>query len=99
MECPNDIISLKGIGEKTAKLFYRMGIHTTEELLFHYPKDYQVFEMPIKASQAQDGALVTIELFLPAAFSWKRCGAFPSAQEQAVTDRTGFPLRILTLLT
>ena len=72
MECPNDIISLKGIGEKTAKLFYRMGIHTTEELLFHYPKDYQVFEMPIKASQAQDGALVTIELFLPAAFSWKK---------------------------
>ncbi|MDE6202389.1 MAG: DEAD/DEAH box helicase, partial [Lachnospiraceae bacterium] len=72
MECPNDIISLKGIGEKTAKLFYRMGIHSTADLLCHYPRDYQIFEMPVKIAQAPEGGLVTLELFLPAAFSWKK---------------------------
>lgn len=72
MECPSDIISLKGIGEKTAKLFYRMGIHSTADLLCHYPRDYQVFEMPVKIAQAPEGGLVTLELFLPASFSWKK---------------------------
>ena len=72
MECPNDIISLKGIGEKTAKLFYRMGIHTTAELLCHYPRDYQVFEMPVRIAQAPEDTPVTLELFLPASFSWKK---------------------------
>ncbi len=36
-----DITALKGIGEKSAGLFNRLGIATTEELLRYYPKDYE----------------------------------------------------------
>ena len=74
MKYLDDVINLKGIGEKTAKLFYRMGIHNTEELLLHYPRDYQSFKQPGKIAQAQKGSEepVTLELFLPSAFKWKK---------------------------
>ncbi|MBD5547429.1 MAG: ATP-dependent DNA helicase RecG [Lachnospiraceae bacterium] len=72
MKCSDDIIRLKGIGEKTAKLFYRIGIHTTEDLLFYYPRDYQTFAPPIKIGEAAKDEVVTLELFLPASFKWKK---------------------------
>lgn len=72
MKYSEDIINLKGIGEKTAKLFYKVGIHTTEDLLFYYPRDYQCYEAPKKIMQAVENEIVTLELFLPAAFKWKK---------------------------
>jgi len=39
-----DILSLKGIGEKTAKLFYKLNIHTIGDLLRFYPRDYDQIE-------------------------------------------------------
>ncbi len=72
MKYSDDIIRLKGIGEKTAKLFHRMGIYTVEDLIFHYPRDYQVFAPPVKMAEASNGETVTLELFLPAAFQWKK---------------------------
>lgn len=72
MKCSDDIIRLKGIGEKTARLFYRIGIRTTEDLLFYYPRDYQVFAPPVKISEAAREETVTLELALPASFKWKK---------------------------
>lgn len=72
MKHSEDIINLKGIGEKTAKLFYRLGIHTTDELLCYYPRNYESYQAPVKIANAAEGENVTLELFLPAAFKWKR---------------------------
>ena len=72
MKYSEDIINLKGIGEKTAKLFYKTGVHTIEELLHYYPRDYQSYDAPVKISQSAQGETVTLELFLPAAFKWKK---------------------------
>ncbi|MDE5909363.1 MAG: ATP-dependent DNA helicase RecG [Lachnospiraceae bacterium] len=72
MKYLDDIIRLKGIGEKTAKLFYRIGIHTCSDLLLYYPRDYQVFDPPVKIAEAEDKETVTLELFLPASFKWKK---------------------------
>ena len=55
-----DITSLKGIGEKTAKLFARLGITTTEELLYYYPRDYDKFEAPVMISEAPVGERAAI---------------------------------------
>lgn len=52
MKYSDDIINLKGIGEKTAKLFYKLGIFTIKDLLFYYPKNYQRFEEPVKIAKA-----------------------------------------------
>ena len=35
-----EITALKGIGEKTAKLFYRLGITEAEDLLRYHPRRY-----------------------------------------------------------
>lgn len=72
MKHSEDVINLKGIGEKTAKLFYRLGIHTTEELLCYYPRNYESYQNPVKIANAVDGETVTLELFLPSAFKWKK---------------------------
>lgn len=42
-----DLNNLKGIGEKTEKLFYKAGIEKVNDLLRYYPKYYDVFEEPV----------------------------------------------------
>jgi ATP-dependent DNA helicase RecG len=40
------IIEVKGIGEKTEKLFQKLGVTTTDELLEFYPRNYDRYEPP-----------------------------------------------------
>lgn len=39
-----NITAVKGIGEKTAKLFQKIGVETVEELLHYYPRAYDEFK-------------------------------------------------------
>ena len=55
-----DITALKGIGEKSAGLFNRLGIATTEELLRYYPKDYEQFRAPYLIADAPAGERTAI---------------------------------------
>ncbi|MFQ9515259.1 MAG: ATP-dependent DNA helicase RecG [Eubacterium sp.] len=38
---------IKGIGEKTEKLFYKAGVNRVEDLLAYYPRYYDIFEEPV----------------------------------------------------
>lgn len=59
---PQDSITvIKGIGEKTAKTFEKLGISTVEQLLEHYPRSYEVFEPPVPITTIQEGNVVSIE--------------------------------------
>ena len=40
MSSDSDIKFLKGVGPSLAKRFYAMGIHTTKDLLFYFPRAY-----------------------------------------------------------
>ena len=40
------IETLKGIGEKTAKLFEKVGIRTIDDLLHYYPRGYDTYGEP-----------------------------------------------------
>ena len=42
-----DLNNLKGIGEKTEKLFYKAGVEKVKDLLRYYPRYYDVFEEPV----------------------------------------------------
>lgn len=42
-----DLNNLKGIGEKTEKLFYKAGIEKVNDLLRYYPRYYDIFEEPV----------------------------------------------------
>ena len=39
-----DLTELKGIGEKSAKLYSKLGINTVEDALFYFPRDYITYE-------------------------------------------------------
>ncbi len=45
------VTSLKGIGDKTAKLFGKLGVETVEELLHYYPRAYDTFREPQPISE------------------------------------------------
>lgn len=47
MNTASPITALKGIGEKTAALFHRVGVDTVGELLSYYPRTYDVYERPV----------------------------------------------------
>ena len=52
---------LKGIGEKTGKLFRKMGIGTVDELLRFYPRDYDAFQDPLPIGQLKEQAVNAVE--------------------------------------
>lgn len=52
---------LKGIGEKTEKLFHKMNIDTVADLLLYFPREYAVYEEPISIAEAEEGKTVTIQ--------------------------------------
>ena len=39
-----ELTALKGIGEKSAKLYSKLGIDTVEDALFYFPRDYITYE-------------------------------------------------------
>ncbi len=61
MELNSDIKVLKGVGEKTAMLFEKMGISTVKDLLEHYPRDYDAFEKPVSICDVRLGKVVAVE--------------------------------------
>lgn len=42
----HDLKTIKGIGEKTEKLFEKAGVFNTEDLLSYYPRNYDIYEPP-----------------------------------------------------
>ncbi len=54
------ISDLKGIGDKTEKLFQKLHIDTVGDLLRYYPRSYEIYEKPILIQEAQEGQIVTV---------------------------------------
>lgn len=60
MEYNTPIIKLKGVGEKTCKLFEKLDIRTVGELLACYPRDYDTFRDPVRISEAAPGEVCAV---------------------------------------
>ena len=56
--------TLKGIGEKTGKLFERLGILTVGELLAYYPRAYDTYEAPVAIGQLKEQTVMAVEAAL-----------------------------------
>ena len=46
MNISDNIITIKGIGEKTAQAFNKLQIYTIKDLLFHFPRRYVTYPTP-----------------------------------------------------
>ena len=51
---------LKGVGEKTEKLFQKIGITTTDDLLHYYPRNYDEYEEPEEIGSLKENTVAAI---------------------------------------
>lgn len=54
------IKEIKGIGEKTAGLFAKVGIETVGDLIRYYPRGYDIYEDPVPISELEEGKVQTV---------------------------------------
>lgn len=62
MEYSTPVIQLKGVGEKTAKIFEKMGISTVGDLIRFYPRDYEKFQEVIPLQEVKKGEICAVRV-------------------------------------
>ena len=61
MQLTDSVTKLKGIGEKTAKTLEKLGIYTVGDLIHHYPRSYEVYELPVPIRDLREGQTAAVE--------------------------------------
>ncbi len=61
MERTEKITVLKGVGEKTAALFKRLGIVTVDDLVRNYPRDYERYDAPVLTGTIHAPGIYAVE--------------------------------------
>ncbi len=74
MEKTASITTLKGVGEKTGKLFEKAGIFTLGDLLRHYPRSYDIFEEPLEIKELKAGKVFAAKGILKENLQIRRMG-------------------------
>lgn len=64
MQLEDGILSVKGVGEKTAKSFAKLGIENLRDLVDYYPRGYELFDNPQPISSLIEGTIGVIEGFV-----------------------------------
>lgn len=72
MNRDTSITSIKGVGEKTAKLFQKLDITSVGELISHYPRDYETFREPVSIAEAKPGEVCAVYAVVTAIPNQKR---------------------------
>lgn len=56
----DSIRTLKGIGEKTEKLFAKVGVETCRQLLLFFPREYDQMALPVTVSEVTEGGKTAV---------------------------------------
>lgn len=56
------ITELKGVGEKTQKLFEKIDVRTVGDLITHYPRTYETFKEPVPIAKAAPGEVCAVHV-------------------------------------
>lgn len=86
MELSDSIESVKGIGPKTAQILQCADIKTVRDLLYHLPRDYEVYRSASKVSDLQPGKVVLKAKVEDAKTTRRR---HLTITEATLTDETG----------
>ena len=88
MKNQDSVRTLKGVGDKSGKLFEKLGVSTIDDLLHYYPRAYHAYEPPVPI-----GNLVPEQVFAVAGILAKDASVRRFAHMQIVTvslrDGTG----------
>ena len=82
------IETLKGIGEKTAKLFEKVGIRTIDDLLHYYPKGYDTYGEPKAIDELSEDETGAVEGFLKSGATGVHINGL-SIVQATISDMTG----------
>ena len=82
------IETLKGIGEKTAKLFEKVGIRTIDDLLHYYPRGYDTYGEPKAIGELSEDETGTVEGFLKSGATGVYVNGL-SIVQATISDMTG----------
>lgn len=88
MALQDSVSTIKGVGEKTEKLLVKLGIHTKQDLLLHYPRSYDQFGPIQRIQDVREGELAAVEAMLTGGVSVKP-GRFRKVTTCEVSDGTG----------
>lgn len=82
----NSITVLKGIGDKTAALFRRMGVETVEELLRFYPRDYDRVEEVSRIAELREGSRAVVRGTICSGVAERKAGRLTISFSQAADE-------------
>lgn len=88
MSSSEPISSLKGIGEKTGKLFEKLGVITIDDLLSYYPRAYDTYETAVPVGQLKEQMVMSVAAALPKPPDLLRTGKIQMVSAY-VRDMTG----------
>ena len=83
------ISSLKGVGPKKQQRFLKLNIETLEDLLYHFPRDYEDRREIKKVRDLEDGEKTTLELQVHPLKKRRAFGKGPSLLQLVGQDDTG----------
>ena len=84
-----NITAVKGIGEKTAKLFQKIGVETVEELLHYYPRAYDEFKEPQPIAELKEDTIAAVGGILAKTADVVRYGARLQVTTAGLRDSRG----------
>ena len=88
MQANDSIITLKGIGEKTASVFSKIGITEVGQLLYYYPRDYDLMEDITSIAELENGKRFVVQAGVISNISERKNGRLTITTFQ-VADQTG----------
>ncbi len=93
MQAEDSIQAIKGIGEKTAVLYQKLGILTVGDLLGYYPRSYDQYEEPVTIREAAKMDFAAIRVVIVSAPSVRAVRNLQIVTA-AVLDEEGNKLRV-----
>ncbi|MBO5291698.1 MAG: ATP-dependent DNA helicase RecG [Lachnospiraceae bacterium] len=72
MEKTTDIRELKGIGEKSAKLFAKVGVYNLVQLAEYFPRTYEVPEQVRAVCECREGEAAAVRVMMNGSFTTRK---------------------------
>lgn len=88
MRQEDSITVIKGIGEKTAESFQKLGIFNVRDLLYTFPRTYLVYGRPVRISDAPEGERCAIFATVSSFVDVKKGGKY-TLTSLSVNDGSG----------
>lgn len=89
MKLNDDIRYLKGIGEKRAELFHRLGVFSIQDLLYHLPRGYEDRTDLRSVADLQEGESVCVRVYAASGIRSFRARTGAHVTQIHMSDGTG----------